>query len=70
MTNLLTMLETSGSQGVLPASATLTERNALHLHIIALKAQGHAIVFSDVIENEENGSARSITVTHYKSCEM
>jgi hypothetical protein len=67
LSSLLTDLERAGGHGVLYPSATLAERNALHLHIQALKAQGHAIAFSDTIERENKG--RTISVQHYKTCE-
>ena len=67
MSALLTTLEHRGGQGVLGPSATLAERNALHLHIMALRAMGHAISFSDVVEHD--GSGRTIAVQHLLSCE-
>ena len=66
MSDILTRLEKAGGQAVLPHSATLVERNALHLHIQALKAQGHAIVFSDVVD--AGGEGRTISVQHYLNC--
>ena len=66
MSDLLTTLETAGGQGVLHAAAPLSERNALHLHVQALKAQGHAVVVNEVIENGEYRG--TLNVLHYLSC--
>ena len=66
MSDLLTTLEKAGGSGLLPRSASYKEREALALHLAALKAQGHAIVADEVFEhNEPSGDLR---VWHYLSC--
>jgi hypothetical protein len=66
MSNLLTILEKAGGIGMLPASATLAERNVLAAHLAALKAQGHAVSADEVIVNRDvSGELRII---HFLSC--
>ena len=67
MSALLTTLEHKGGQGVLGPSATLAERNALALHLMALRAQGHAVQADAIHEYGDEGS--TIRAFHYLSCE-
>ena len=66
MDNLLTHIETAGSQGILSRSATREERKALALHLTALRAAGHAIVADEVMEHGE--ASGDLRVFHYLSC--
>jgi hypothetical protein len=65
MSDLLTKLEAAGGAAILPASATLHERNVLAMHLAALKAQGHAVAADEVIDQGEPGQVRAI---HFLSC--
>ena len=67
-TFFLTKLENPGGQGVLHASATREERNALALYLIALKAAGHAISADEVMASGEFRG--DIRVIHFLSCEQ
>lgn len=66
MSDLLTRLERAGGSGVLAKDATLAEREALALHLTALRAQGHAIVADETYESGE--AAGELRVIHYLSC--
>lgn len=67
MTDFLTYLELPGSRGILPCTATRQEREALSLHLAALKAQGHAIACDEIMEFGD--SSGGLRVTHFLSCE-
>jgi hypothetical protein len=62
----LTKLDRPGGQGVLHASATLEERNALALYLTALRGAGHAVMADEVMENGEFRG--DIRVIHFLSC--
>ena len=64
--NLLTILERAGGQGLLSASAERWEREALALHIAALKGLGHAIVVDEVYEHD--AASGDIRVLHFLTC--
>jgi hypothetical protein len=63
--DLLTLVEKPGSY-VLDASATLAERSAFALHLMALKSQGHAVMADEVVDDGKQTGA--IRVFHYLSC--
>lgn len=64
--NFLTRLERAGSQGVLSKDATLAEREALAIHLTALRKFGHAIACDEVMESGEMSG--EIRVIHYRTC--
>jgi hypothetical protein len=66
MSDTLTKLERAGGSAILPASATLHERNVLAMHLAALKAQGHSVTADEVFEHEATSGA--IKAIHYLSC--
>lgn len=66
MSGLLTRIERSGGSGVLYANATLSERNALALHLGALRAAGHAVIADEVMESGE--ATGDIRIWHYLTC--
>jgi hypothetical protein len=62
----LTKLDRPGGQGVLHASATLEERNALALYLTAMRGAGHAVSCDEVMaDGEFRGDLRII---HFLSC--
>lgn len=67
MSDLLTRLERAGGSGVLAKDATLAEREALALHLNALRAQGHAIACDEVMESGE--SSGEVRIIHYLTCQ-
>ena len=68
--NFLTKLDRPGGQGVLHASATLEERNALALYLTALRGAGHAVMADEVMaDGEFKGDIRVIHFLTCKQCE-
>jgi hypothetical protein len=65
MNDTLTKLERAGGSAILPASATLHERNVLAMHLAALKATGHAVSADEIQDQNEPGMVRAI---HFLSC--
>lgn len=63
---LLTHIERAGTFIVMLASASRAEREALSLHLAALRAAGHAVVADEVWRHGE--STGDVCVTHYASC--
>lgn len=68
--NLLTIVERAGGSGLLSSSATLKEREALALHLGALRAAGHAVVADEVFERPGNSGSLGIRVLHYLNCRV
>lgn len=66
MNDLLTRLERAGGQAVLSRDATLAEREALALHLTALRKFGHAIACDEVMESGE--SSGEVRIIHYLTC--
>jgi len=64
--DFLSKLNKSGAQALLPASATLFEREQLAKYIGKLKALGHALICDEVTESGELAGA--IKICHYLSC--
>jgi hypothetical protein len=56
----------AGDQLLLPASASLAERNALAAELIALRKAGHAVQCDEVIESGERTG--EIRAWHYRTC--
>lgn len=66
MSDLLACIERAGGQGVLDANAPRSEREAIAVHLGALRAQGHAIIADEVIESGE--TTGDLRIWHYLSC--
>lgn len=64
--NLFTHLERSGTQALLPRSATREERLGLSLHLQGLRTAGHSISCDEVREQGE--ATGEIRVLHLLSC--
>lgn len=62
---LLTNIERPGTT-LSPRSATLKEREALSLHLAALRTAGHAVIADEVFECGE--PVGDIRVFHFKTC--
>jgi hypothetical protein len=65
---LMRRLEHAGGSGILPASATLQERLALSLHLVALKKAGHAVVADEVYESGGMDDHGELRIIHYRTC--
>lgn len=64
--DFLTRLEHAGGQGALSKDATLAEREALAIHLTALRKFGHAIACDEVMESGEMSG--EVRIIHYLTC--